>query len=119
MAKGGERYVIVAIDYFTKWVEAESLFSITTNKAVKFVIKNIVTRFGIPYKNITDNGIQLESRKFTNYCQDNNIIKSFFLVAHPQPNRAVEGVNKTIKTCLKKHLNKAKRNWVYKLPYVL
>ena len=47
-AKSSFKYAIVAVDYFTKWVEAEPLPTITSKKALRFVIKNIVTRFEIP-----------------------------------------------------------------------
>ena len=51
MGKGGVRYTVVAIDYFTKWVEAEPLATITSKNVLDFVVKNIVCRFGLP-KNI-------------------------------------------------------------------
>ncbi|VFQ94652.1 unnamed protein product [Cuscuta campestris] len=44
VAQGGKKFVIVAIDYFTKWIEAEALASITTQQCKKFIWKNIITR---------------------------------------------------------------------------
>lgn len=64
MARGGAKYVIVAVDYFTKWVEAEPMTTITSAKVVSFVIRNIIYRYGVPYKIITDNGTQFESSYF-------------------------------------------------------
>ena len=52
------KYAIVAIDYFTKWVEAEVLASITEAKTSSFIWKSIICRFGIPYAIVTDNGWQ-------------------------------------------------------------
>lgn len=86
---------------------------------LKFVIKNIVTRFGIPNKIISENGTQFEGLEFTRLCDKNGIIKSFSSVAHPKANEAVEAVNKTIKTILKKRLDKVKENWIEELPLVL
>ena len=40
MARGGAKYVIVAVDYFNKWVEAKSISTITSTKVVSFMIKN-------------------------------------------------------------------------------
>ena len=54
--KGGVKYAVVAVDYFTKWAEAEPLASITTKKVLDFVVKNIICRFGLPAKIISDNG---------------------------------------------------------------
>ncbi|VFR00756.1 unnamed protein product [Cuscuta campestris] len=56
VAQGGKKFVIVAIDYFTKWIEAEALANITTQQCKKFIWKNIITRFGAPMNLITDNG---------------------------------------------------------------
>ena len=50
------KFLLVAIDYFTKWVEAEALAIITETKVQNFVWKNIVYRFGIPRTIISDNG---------------------------------------------------------------
>ena len=54
--KGGVKYVIVVVDYYTKWVEAEPMNTITLKKALDFVINNIVFRYGLPYKIVFDNG---------------------------------------------------------------
>ena len=54
--KGQVKFLLVAIDYFTKWVEAESLATITEAKIQNFVWKNIIYRFGIPLTIILDNG---------------------------------------------------------------
>ena len=56
MAPGGYKFLITATDYFTKWVEAEPLITIEDKDVNNFVCKNIITRFGIPYDIISDNG---------------------------------------------------------------
>ena len=53
---GNKRYLLVGIDYFTKWVEAEPLANIRDADAKKFIWKNIVTRFGVPHALVSDNG---------------------------------------------------------------
>ena len=55
------KFLLVAIDYFTKWMEAEALATITEAKEQNFVWKNIVCRFGIPKTIISDNGRQFDS----------------------------------------------------------
>ena len=50
------RFLLVFIDYFMKWVEAEALTTITEAKVQSFVRKNIVCRFGIARTIISDNG---------------------------------------------------------------
>nr|KYP34915.1 hypothetical protein KK1_044072 [Cajanus cajan] len=58
------------MDYFTKWIEAEPLATITAANVQKFVWKNIITRFGIPYAIISDNGLQFTDKKFNNFLEN-------------------------------------------------
>ena len=53
---GQRKYIIVGVDFFTKWVEAEPLATIAERQIEKFVWRNLVTRFGLPKTIITDNG---------------------------------------------------------------
>ena len=66
--KGQVKFLLVAIDYFTKWVEAEALSTITEAKIQSFVWKNIICRFGIPQIIILDNGQQFNSQGFKDFC---------------------------------------------------
>ena len=58
-AAGNKRWLLVGIDYFTKWVKAELLASIKDMDAKRFIWKIIVTRFGILSTLILDNGFSL------------------------------------------------------------
>ena len=69
-ATGQRKYLFVAVDYFTKWVEAEVVASITTDEVRKFIWRNIITRFGIPRAIIFNNGQQFDTSKLTDYLQD-------------------------------------------------
>ncbi|GKC28393.1 reverse transcriptase domain-containing protein [Tanacetum coccineum] len=60
-ARGGAKFVIVAIDYFTKWVEAKPLVKITGKEIIRFVMDNIICRYGLPRVIVTDNGAQLKA----------------------------------------------------------
>ena len=59
--KGQVKFLLVTIDYFTKWVETEALATITEAKIQSFVWKNIICRFGIPRTIISDNRWQFNS----------------------------------------------------------
>ena len=61
-AAGNKRYLVVSTDYFTKWVEAEPLVNIRDVNVKRFVLKNIITRFGILHSLISDNGVQFDSK---------------------------------------------------------
>ena len=62
--------MLVAVDYFMKWAEAEALANIRDVDVKKFVWKNIVTRFGVPDSLISDNGLQFNSKAFRAFCND-------------------------------------------------
>ncbi|KAL2253185.1 UNVERIFIED_CONTAM: Gag-Pol polyprotein [Sesamum indicum] len=59
-ARAQKKFVIVAVEYFSKWVEAEAVSKITEREAINFIWKNIVCRFGIPRVLISDNGTQFQ-----------------------------------------------------------
>ena len=77
-AVGNKKYLIVNIDYFTKWVEVEPLANIKDVDVKRFIWKNIVTRFGVPNVLILDNGLQFDSKTFRKYCSDLGIKKHIF-----------------------------------------
>ncbi|KAI5351002.1 hypothetical protein L3X38_003893 [Prunus dulcis] len=117
--KGQVKYAVVAVDYFTKWAEAEALATITAARIESFVWQNIVCRFGIPNSIVTDNGRQFDNAKFKQFCSNLKIRLCFASPAHPQSNGQVEAVNKIIKKTLKTKLDKAKGCWPELLPEVL
>uniref|UniRef100_A0A2N9EA47 Uncharacterized protein n=1 Tax=Fagus sylvatica TaxID=28930 RepID=A0A2N9EA47_FAGSY len=118
-ATGNRQWLIVATDYFTKWVEAEPLARITDSESRKFVWKNIITRFGIPRCFVSDNGTQFDSGPFKKYCSDFGIRNHFSSPAYPQGNGQAESSNKVILSGIKKKLEEAKGRWVEELPTVL
>ncbi|CAH9118568.1 unnamed protein product [Cuscuta europaea] len=118
-AAGNNRYIIVAVDYFTKWVEAEPLASITGARCQKFVHKNVITRFGVPQEIISDNGTQFEATPFHELLREWGIKHRFSYVAYPQGNGQVENANRTIMEGLKKKLQDIGGSWVDELPNIL
>ena len=118
-ATGNRRFVLVAVDYFTKWVETEVLANIRDVDVKKFVWKNIVTRFGVSDSLISDNGLQFDSRVFREFCSDLSIKNRYSTPTYPQSNGQAEAINKTIVNGLKKRLDDAKGKWAEELPSVL
>ncbi|KAK0579512.1 hypothetical protein LWI29_027288 [Acer saccharum] len=118
-AARGAKHAIVAVDYFTKWVEAEPLVHITESNTISFVKKNILYRFRIPNTIITDNGTQFDGKKFRELCDKYGINNYYASPAHPQTNGQTEVVNKIIKHNLKAKLVAKKGSWADKLPQVL
>ena len=109
----------MAIDYFTKWAEAEALANIWDVNVKKFMWKNIITRFGVPDSHISDNRLQFDSRAFREFCNELGIKNKYFSPAYPQSNGQAEATNKAIVNGLKKRLDGAKGRWAEELPNVL
>ena len=59
-SSNGHEYILVAIDYFTKWVEAASYASLITAKVAKFIKSHIIYRYGIPHELILDRGVHFK-----------------------------------------------------------
>ena len=106
-AMGNRRFILVDVDYFTKWAEAKALANIQDVDVKKFVWKNIVTRFRVLDFLISDNGLQFDSRAFREFCYDLGINNRYFTPAYPQSNGQAEAINKTILNGLKKMLDGA------------
>ena len=110
-AAGNKKYLLVGIDYFTKWVEIEPLVNIRDMDVKKFVWKNIVTRFGIPHSLFSENGLQFDNKSFRRYYCEMGITNKYSISAYPQGNGQAETVNKVIVSGLKKRLDDAKGRW--------
>ena len=101
-APGNYAYVVVAVDYFTKWVETEPLRSITGSVVQKFFLKSVVCRFGVV---ISDNEKQFVDNPFKGWCENLGIKQHFISVGHPQANGQAENFNRTLLHGLKIRLH--------------
>uniref|UniRef100_A0A2N9FP12 Uncharacterized protein n=1 Tax=Fagus sylvatica TaxID=28930 RepID=A0A2N9FP12_FAGSY len=113
------KFLVVAIDYFTKWVEAEPLATILEKNVKGFVWKVVICRFGIPRVLIFDNGKQFDNGPFRELCSQLNIKNHYSSPRHPQANGQVEITNWTLLKQIKTRLEGAKSMWVEELPSVL
>ena len=118
-ATGNRRFVLVAVDYFTKWTKAEALANIRDVDIKKFVWRNIVTRFGVPKSLVSDNGLQFNSKAFCEFGGSLSITNRYSTPAYPQSNDQAEATNKAIVNGLKRRLESAKGRWAEELPSVL
>jgi hypothetical protein len=111
----GHMYILTATDYFTKWPEAVALKRVDSEELIKFLKDNILSRFGVPDKFITDNGSIFIGSKFTEFCGEYGIIMGQSSNYYPQGNGLAESTNKTLIQILKKTIDKNQRNWHLKL----
>jgi hypothetical protein len=115
-AQGNLRYVVVAVEYFSKWIEAKPLATITSVTIQKFFWQNIVCRFGVPKAITVDNGTQFDSEAFKEFCEQIGTKIHFASVRHPESNGLVERANGIIMTGLMKLIfNQPRGKWLDEL----
>uniref|UniRef100_A0A2N9J5E4 Integrase catalytic domain-containing protein n=1 Tax=Fagus sylvatica TaxID=28930 RepID=A0A2N9J5E4_FAGSY len=98
------KFLVVAIDYFTKWVEAEPLATITKKNIQSFVWKAVICRFGIPRVLMSDNGKQFDNLRFRQFSQELSIQNHYSSPGHPQTNGQVEVTNRSLLKLIKTRL---------------
>jgi hypothetical protein len=119
-APGNYTHAVVAVEYFSKWVEAKPLLSITLATIQKFFWQNIVCRFGVPYEVTVDNGKQFDSADFKDFCTYLGTKLCFASVYHPRSNGAVERANGVIFAGIKRNITCVpKSKWAEELPRVI
>nr|XP_017221119.1 PREDICTED: uncharacterized protein LOC108197890 [Daucus carota subsp. sativus] len=117
-AKGDLRYLLVSIDYMTKWVEAKAMRTINQQDVIRFM-DNILMRFGLPRVLVSDNGPQFIGSDFENYLAERGIKHKKSSVAYPQGNGQVEVTNRILLRGIEKRLEESKSKWPEELPHVL
>ncbi|GJW41845.1 reverse transcriptase domain-containing protein [Tanacetum coccineum] len=116
---GKVKFLIVAMDYFTKWIEAKPVATIIGNQVKKFIWENIVCIFGIPGEIISDNGKQFRDNPFRDWSEKLCIQQHFASVKHPQTNGLVERANRSLGEGIKARLGKDNKNWLEEISHVL
>ncbi|GKD51789.1 reverse transcriptase domain-containing protein [Tanacetum coccineum] len=107
---GKVKFLILAIDYFTKWIEAKPVATIMGAQVKKFVWDNIVCRFSLPGEIISDNGKRFRYNPFKDWCEKLCIRQCFTSVKHPQANGLVERENRSLDEGIKAWLEKRSKN---------
>ena len=113
------KFIVVGVDYFTEWAEAEPLATITEQKIRNFIWRSIICKFGIPRALVSDNGKQFGNPKFREFCAELGIKNYYSSPAHPQSNEQAEVTIRILKAALKTKLENLKGKWVEYLPEVL
>lgn len=100
-SKKGNTHIIVAIDHFTKWVEAEAIPSNNADNTARFISTNIIYRHGSPQTILTDNGKNYIAKGVTKLYESLAIHGLLTAPYHPQTNGMVERVNGTLMKILR------------------
>ncbi|KAG8482790.1 hypothetical protein CXB51_024036 [Gossypium anomalum] len=117
-ASNGHRFIFVVIDYFTKWVEAASFANVTRTAVCRFLKKEIICRYGLPERIISDNATNLNNRMMKEVCEQFQIKHHNSSPYRPKMNGAVEAANKNIKRIIGK-MTETYKDWHEKLPFAL
>ncbi|KAL6324357.1 hypothetical protein AAG906_012961 [Vitis piasezkii] len=116
-SSSGHEFILVAIDYFTKWVEAASYARLTSSGVASFIRSHIICRYGVPHELISDRGVHFRAEVDT-LVQRYSIRHHRSSAYRPQTNGAVEAANKNIKRILRRMVETS-RDWSEKLPFAL
>jgi hypothetical protein len=108
---GGHGYIIVAVDYFTKWAEAMPTFLNDGRTAALFLFNHIITRFGIPHAIVTDHGAHFKNQMMSELHVKLGFRHENSSPYYPQANGQVEAINKVLKTMIQRMVGENKTSW--------
>ena len=109
------RWILIATDYFTKWIKAILTRQSMDTVIIQFLESNILSFYGFPHKIITDNAATFKSKKMVEFCNKYNITLGHSMAYYPQGNGLTDSSNKSLVNIIKKMLEANKKNWHQKL----
>ena len=104
-ARTGNKYILVATDYFTKWVEVKALWENTATVPAKFLYEYIWCLYGCPIELISDQGSHFLNSVVKELTQHYAVGYKKSTPYYPQANELAESTNKTLQNILKKIVN--------------
>ena len=116
---GGHKYILTAIDYFTRWTEAFPIRNQEAATVAKVLVEQVFVRFGVPLQILTDQGPNFESGLFQEMCHLLGIDKVRTSPYQPRTNGMIERWHRTLNSMLGKVVGESQRDWHEKLPYVM
>ena len=111
----GNEYILLAIDYVSKWVKAVPTKTTEARVVVKFLRENIFSRYGMPRAIIRDPGTHFDNRSFDALLKNYSIIHHVATSYYPQTSGQVEVSNRHIKQISEKIVSRNRKDWAGKL----
>lgn len=111
----GKNYILVVVDYVSKWVKVAALSTNDTEVVVNFLKNYIFSRFGVPRALISDEGTHFLNKLMENLLSKYNVKHKISIPYHPQTSGQVEITNRKIKRILEKITSASRKNWPIKL----
>ncbi|GJS14659.1 reverse transcriptase domain-containing protein [Tanacetum coccineum] len=110
----GNKYILVAVDYLSKWVEAKALPTNDARVVVK-ILKSLFARFGTPCAIISDRGTHFYNDQFTKVMLKYGVTHRLATAYHPQTSGQVEVSNRGLKRILERTVGENRASWSDKL----
>lgn len=111
----GKNYILVAVDYVSKWVEAVALHTNDSRVVVTYLKNNIFSRFGVSRALISDEDIHFLNKLMENLLKKYNVKHKIATPYHPQTSGRVEVSNMQIKKILENTVCASRKDWAMKL----
>eukprot|EP00253_Pinus_taeda_P035052 PITA_35052 len=108
---GGHGYIIVAVDYFTKWAEAMPKLNNSGETDALFFFNHIVSKFVVPHAIVTDHGSHFRNHMMVELAAKLGLSHDNSTPYYPQPNGQVEAINTVLKRMLQRMIGVHKQDW--------
>eukprot|EP00253_Pinus_taeda_P013054 PITA_13054 len=108
---GGHGYIIVVVDYFTKWAEAMPTLNNNEETTALFFFNHVVSRFGVPQAIVIDYGSYFRNHMMVELAAKLGLSHNNSTPYYPQANEQVEAINKVLKCMLKRKIGVHKQDW--------
>ena len=119
VTESGNRYLLIAMDYFSKWPEAYALPNQEATTVAEVLVKELVCRFGVPLYIHSDQGRNFESAVFGEMCNLLGMTKTRTTPLHPQSDGMVERFNRTLEAQLSMFVEDHQKDWDQLVPLML
>ncbi|GKD08277.1 reverse transcriptase domain-containing protein, partial [Tanacetum coccineum] len=110
----GNKYILIAVDYLSKWVEAKALPTNDAQVVVK-ILKSLFARFGTPHVIISDRGTHFCNDQFAKVMFKYGVTHCLYTAYHPQISGQVEVLNRGLKRILERTVGENRASWSDKL----
>ena len=115
----GNKYLLIVGDYFTKWVEAYPLENQRADVVAEVLVKEFISRFGVPMQMHSDQGRNFESAVFSGVCNLLRINKTRTTALHPESDGMVERFNRTLENQLAIFVEHHQKDWDDHVPLLM
>jgi hypothetical protein len=108
---GGHGYIIVVVDYFTKWAKAMPTFDNTGNTATLFIFNHVIACFGVPQAIVSNHNSHFRNVMMSKLTEKLGLFHDNSMPYYPQANGQVEEINKALITMLRWMIGIHKTSW--------